>query len=110
MAWCRAGALSQQLGCCESTALFQLQHLLGMAVISSGVRVSQGAREVCKEEEEVCTFIWEEDQPDLGLARDKVFFPATGLEALGLLEFERKAEFVMYRIWDWREKHSLKSD
>lgn len=84
MARCRAGALSQQLGCCESTALFQLQHLLGMAVISSGVRVSQGAREVCKEEEEVCTFIWEEDQPDLGLAWDKVFFPSHRARSIGV--------------------------
>lgn len=47
---CRADVLSTQLDCCESTALFQLQHLLGMAVISSGVCVSQGASEVCKEE------------------------------------------------------------
>lgn len=47
---CSASVLSPQLGCCESTALFQLQHLLGVAVISSRVRVSQGASEVCKEE------------------------------------------------------------
>lgn len=55
MVWCRTGALVPvSWAGCESMVLLQFQHLPGVRVISHTVRVSEGPREVCKEEKDGC--------------------------------------------------------
>lgn len=51
--WCRTGA-PVPIKPCENMVLFQFQHIPGVRVISNAVCISEGPRNVCKEEKDGC--------------------------------------------------------